>query len=57
MKRKKNQLIARDPKVTKVIDFVDTDIKVVIINIFHMSKVEKCINILRRGTEVIKRPK
>lgn len=53
----KNQLIETDPKVTLVIKFVDKDIKVVIINIFHMSKVEECINILRRGTEVIKRPK
>lgn len=57
MKRKKNQVIETDPRVILVIEFVDKDIKVVIINMFHISKVEECINILRRGTEVTKRPK
>lgn len=57
MKRKKNQVIETDPRGILVIEFVDKDIKVVIINMFHISKVEECINILRRGTEVRKRPK
>lgn len=57
MKRKKNQVIETDPRVILVTEFVDKDIKVVIINMFHISKVEECINILRRGTEVTKRPK
>lgn len=49
MKRRKKQVIETDPDVTQVIELVDEDIKVIInnnyeiINIFHMSKVEKSI--------------